>query len=168
MIYKKLNKNIIWSWITARLILLVTLTSALLVGKFKVGDSVSELSWLINLITIAIISLLALNTFIYPFFQYKRWKYCITEDKIETVRGLFFTTDTIIPIIKIQHVSINQGPINKLFKLNKVTISTAGGVHEIVGLTNSESQDITDYLNSKVITKVKNKNLVISEVLTNE
>lgn len=157
MTYSKLNKKIIWSWIISRLILLIILTTALLGTKFMIVDSVTELNWLINLIVITLIVLLTLNAIAYPFFQFNRWKYCITEDKIEIVKGLFFTTTTIIPIIKIQHVSINQGPINKLFKLTKVTVNTAGGIHEIVGLTNSEAQDITDYLNSKVITKFRKK-----------
>lgn len=170
MNYSKLNKNIIWSWFTSRLILLIIFSVTLLGIKFKIKDSILESNWLVNLIIIIIIILLTLNALIYPFLEFNQWKYCITEDKIEIVHGLFFIKTTIIPIIKIQHVSMNQGPINRLFKLTKVTINTAGGIHVIDGLTVQEAQNITDYLNSKVITKVikKEKNSTIQEELSNE
>ena len=142
----------------------------MLTAKSVINDLSSQLNWISNIILIILIVLLTLNAIVYPFFQFNQWKYCITEDKIEIVKGLFFTTTTIIPIIKIQHVAINQGPINKLFKLTKVNINTAGGIHEIAGLTINEAQHITDYLNSKVITKVNKKmeTSLIQEELDNE
>lgn len=170
MNYTKLNKRIIWSWFTSRLILLTVFTITLLGIKFKIKDLIGEHNWILNLIIIIILILLTLNAIIYPFLEFNQWKYCVTEDKIEIIHGLFFIKTTIIPIIKIQHVSINEGPINRLFKLTKVTINTAGGIHVIDGLTVQEAQDITDYLNSKVITKVlkKEENCILQEELSNE
>lgn len=157
MDYKNLETSTRWSWFISRLILLLILGGILIGIKISLGKIIPDFNWLINLIVIASIVLLALNALIYPFFEYKQWKYLITEDKIEIVHGLFFVTTTIIPILRIQHVSISQGPINKLFNLNNITISTAGGAHNITGLTLEDANKISEYLNTRIISKVKNK-----------
>ncbi|SHH66971.1 hypothetical protein SAMN02745196_00958 [Clostridium collagenovorans DSM 3089] len=157
MNYKNLETSTRWSWFISRLILLLILGGILIGIKISLGKIIPDFNWLINLIVIVSLVLLSLNALIYPFFEYKQWKYMITEDKIEIVHGLFFVTTTIIPILRIQHVSISQGPINKLFNLNNITINTAGGAHNITGLTLEDANKISEYLNARIISKVKNK-----------
>lgn len=92
-----------------------------------------------------------LDIFVHPFIEYKQWRYCITEDRIEFTHGIYFKTKTIIPISRIQHLDISQGPIQKIFKLSTLEIYTAGASHEIEAIATEEAENIVENLNKIVL-----------------
>lgn len=153
--YKTINKKIIWSWCISRFILLIILGGILFGISITVKKNFSDFNWIINLILYSSLALLVLNVLLYPIIEFKQWRYNIAEDEIEIIHGIFTITTTLIPILRIQHVSIEQGPINKLFKLTSVMIFTAGGNHKIVGLTIDEANKIIEYLNKRIIKELK-------------
>jgi len=61
---------------------------------------------------------------------------------------------------------VNQGPINKLYNVATVSISTAGGVFGLVGLPKETADEICDYINNRVIKKLKDR--VNEQVLEEE
>ncbi|WMJ79351.1 PH domain-containing protein [Clostridium sp. MB40-C1] len=156
----KLNQNAKKSWLLARAIA-TSIVTAILVGikwffTYKIGvNFFIEKSFYINIFIILIIGLLILNTFIYPFIEYAQWKYTITKDKIEFSEGIYCVKTTIIPIIRVQHIKINQGPINKIFKLADIEIFTAGGSHKIPNLDMQKANEIGEYLKEKIKEKVE-------------
>ncbi len=81
---------------------------------------------------------------IYPHIEYKQWFYAVSSDKLEIRHGIFFIKKIIIPIYRIQHISIIQGPFARLFKLFTVEISLASGDFKIVGLTENIARDISE------------------------
>lgn len=92
-------------------------------------------------------------TFIDPFIEYKQWSYRITEEKVEYNHGIYYKKKSIIPISRIQHLDISQGPIQKIFKLSTVKIYTAGLEHEIEAISMDKAEEIVENLN-KLILKV--------------
>lgn len=161
--YNKLNINSKKSWMISRLITTV-IVSSLLLGLDIFLIYVSKFQWAINLsffiylATGFFILLLLLNTFLYPFIEYKQWKYLINEDKVDFSEGIFFLTRTVIPIVRIQHIKVHQGPINRSFNLADIEIVTAGGSHKIPNIEFGKAEEISDYLKNKIKTKVEDSN----------
>ncbi len=57
---------------------------------------------------------------------YKRYSYALGSDGILINRGIWWKYKRTIPYARIQHISIDQGPIEQIFKLYRVNSYTAG------------------------------------------
>jgi len=75
-----------------------------------------------------------------PPLRQKRWHYEIRAEEIEIQHGVWSTTWTLIPMNRIQHVDVRQGPLLKRYRLASVVIFTAATVHEIPALSESEAE----------------------------
>ena len=81
---------------------------------------------------------------------FKRYGYKISDSSIEIIHGVYFTNINIIPIRRIQQVSMEQGPILRLFNLYNVSIVTAGSNTSIEYLSDDVSSQIVSNLNNKI------------------
>lgn len=158
--FKKLDKNAEKAWFvngaieTILTALVLAIIEVLVLFVFKINIP----NWgiqLYNIIFVLITIILVLNWIVGTKIEYKQWKYKITEDKVEFSQGIFFVKTTVIPIIRVQHIEIEEGPLNKRFKLVNIKIFTAGGVHIIPNLGKSEALEISEYLKSKVKERVE-------------
>ncbi|RKQ30923.1 PH domain-containing protein [Oceanobacillus halophilus] len=104
--------------------------------------------WII--LTAAILN--AINTYLFifviPELRWKKWKYEIFEQEIYIQHGILITTRTLVPMIRVQHVDTEQGPIMKKFKLASVTISTAATKHVIPALHEEDAANLRDGISS--------------------
>lgn len=85
-----------------------------------------------------------LQVFIIPPLEWRRWRYEVTEREIDMQRGVFVMTRTLVPMSRVQHVDTRQGPLLRYYGLSTVTITTAGGGHEIPGLSVDVAADVRD------------------------
>lgn len=60
-----------------------------------------------------------------PRLTYRRWRYAITDDTIELRHGVVIHHETSIPHFRVQHIDIDQGPLDRWRNIVKLTISTA-------------------------------------------
>lgn len=81
-----------------------------------------------------------------PSLRLRYWRYEVTEEEIDLYRGIFIRTRTVIPMIRVQHVDTEEGPLFRHYKLATVNISTAATQHEIPALSN----DVADELRGKI------------------
>lgn len=98
--------------------------------------------WPIPLLVLLALGLSLLSIVWLPVWRWKRWRYRVTEHEIALSRGILIRTGTLIPMIKVQHVDSEQGPLMRRFQLSGVSISTAGGSHEIPALDDQEAIDL--------------------------
>lgn len=103
--------------------------------------------------TVAVIFYL-LNVILYPRLRWKRWKYDVTENEIDMLRGIIITKRTLVPINRVQHVDTRQGPIYRKLGLSSVTISTAATTHEIPALDDATADELRNTI-STFVRKVK-------------
>ena len=82
----------------------------------------------------------------YPNLRHKRWRYTITADFIELHYGVWFRENSIIPIKRIQHVIIKEGPIHRSFGLADISIYTAATTHTIPALLLNDAKLVRDEL----------------------
>ncbi len=164
MNYNKLDKNAKKSWVISRGIAAVIITAILLGVKWFFTDKIHVKffingSFYINAIIGIIILLSVVDFILYPFIEYAQWKYIITKDKVEFSEGIYYIKTTTIPIVRVQHIKINQGPINKMLNLADVHIYTAGGEHKIPNLSIEKANEISEYLKEKIKEKVDKDDL---------
>lgn len=155
--YQKLNGKAIKSWIIARLISTFIISIILIAGEIflsKVINDFNKIRFIFNMSIFIIIIILLINSFISPTIEYKQWRYKITNDKIEFSEGIYFVRKVIIPIIRIQHIQLNQGPINKILGLYDISIFTAGGQHKIPNIDCKIAEEISEYLKEDIKTKI--------------
>lgn len=96
-----------------------------------------------------------LGVLILPGIEYRQWKYLITDKKVEIVHGIFFVSTSVIPILRIQHITISQGPIYRKLGLFTVTIALASGTFEIVGLREDRAIEITETLRARLYDRME-------------
>jgi membrane protein YdbS with pleckstrin-like domain len=66
--------------------------------------------------------------------RYKRWGYALDADCLRIVSGYLFRTDTVVPLGRVQHIDVDQGPIMRRYGLATLTLHTAGNANASVSL----------------------------------
>ena len=66
--------------------------------------------------------------------------YAMSTDRLRVVRGLLFRHDTVVPFGRVQHIDVNQGPIERFFGIATLTLHTAGSHNASVNLPGLEEQ----------------------------
>lgn len=160
MEFNKLSIKAKKSWFIGRVIATIVLLGILFGLKYFLKYQlkvqwINKYEFYVNISITIILIVLLLNIFIYPIIEYKQWRYIITEDKIDFSEGIYFIKRTIIPISRIQHIKVNEGPINRFLKLANIEIVTAGGIHKIPNIELEQAERIGKYLNNKIKEKVE-------------
>ena len=86
---------------------------------------------------------------------YSHLGYRLTDRLLQVVRGWMFHTDTIVPFVRVQHIDVTRGPIDKLFGTSTLVVHTAGTHNSIVtvpGLAPDKAAEIRDIIREHVRT----------------
>jgi membrane protein YdbS with pleckstrin-like domain len=84
---------------------------------------------------------------------YRRLGYAIDGRLLRTVRGWFFHTDTIVPFVRVQHIDVTRGPVDKLFGTASLIVHTAGTHNSVVvlpGLSPERAAEIRDAIRGEI------------------
>jgi membrane protein YdbS with pleckstrin-like domain len=52
--------------------------------------------------------------------------YQMSADRLRVVRGVLFRSDTVVPFGRVQHIDVDQGPLERAFGIATMTLHTAG------------------------------------------
>jgi hypothetical protein len=102
---------------------------------------------------------------IYGLFADKRKFYAIREHDISYTSGVFFKNTVSQPVLRIQHVELRRGPIDRKLNLANLQVFSAGGAlhtFEIPGLELIEAQKIRQFILGHK--DISHENTVTSEV----
>lgn len=153
MEFQRVSKKAKWMWRVTRIIfMLIVILPLCLVPLFF---DAMPIFYFVSIPVLLLYIICAL--IIYPYLEYIQWAYLITNDRIEIKKGIFFRTHNIIPIGRIQHVNVYQGPIARMFGLSRVEIHTAGCVFHIEGVDNETANEIGEKLRNLVGIKLDSK-----------
>lgn len=84
---------------------------------------------------------------------YKRLGYALDDRLLRTVRGWLFHTDTVVPFVRVQHIDVTRGPLDKMFGTATLVVHTAGTHNSIVtlpGLSPERAAEIRDAIRSEI------------------
>ena len=72
---------------------------------------------------------------------------------LQSVRGWMFHIDTIVPFVRVQHLDVTRGPLDKMFGTASLVVHTAGTHNSIVtvhGLAPDRAAEIRDVIREHV------------------
>lgn len=123
----------------------VLITVFLLFGLGGLITLSAIFNWPLWIIVVAVILFLLtvfIIIFLVPNIRWKNWRYEVREQEIEIQQGIFVIKRTLVPMVRVQHVDTEQGPLLRKYNLATVTISTAATVHGIPALEVEEAEEM--------------------------
>ncbi|WP_419871760.1 PH domain-containing protein [Candidatus Pristimantibacillus sp. PTI5] len=85
---------------------------------------------------------LVLFTWIIPQLKYSRFQYELFDEELEIQSGVIFLSNVLVPMVRVQHVELESGPLMRKYDLASVSIVTAATTHRINGLKLGEAQQL--------------------------
>ncbi len=61
-----------------------------------------------------------------PIKRYLARGYHMSSDRLRVVRGVMFHADTVVPFSRVQHLDVEQGPLERAFGIARLILHTAG------------------------------------------
>lgn len=146
--YEKLNKKARSLMLVNEILLGGILTLVLIGGWFFLKDvvevSLSSLWLALVLILSWVVSLMA------PFVRYERYRYRFTDEEIDIREGFLSVERNIVPIERLHKVAMVSGPLDRMFGLTKVIVTTAGGDVTIRFLETQKAEAIVENLKKRI------------------
>ena len=74
----------------------------------------------------------------------RRWAvrgYSVAQERLRVVRGLLFHSDTVVPFGRVQHIDVDQGPLERAYDIATLTVHTAGSHNASVTLPGLRHED---------------------------
>lgn len=85
--------------------------------------------------------------------RYCAWGYRHEPDELMLRHGLMTRIETVVPLFRVQHIDIGQGPLERLFGVNRLILHTAGTQHsrvELPGLSRETAEQLRDEIRARV------------------
>ncbi len=98
--------------------------------------------WIVWIATAILVLELIFSVWLLPSLKWRRWRYEVTEQDVELQHGILLITKTLVPMVRVQHVDSEQGPLLRKFRLATISISTAATVHKIPALDEQEAEEL--------------------------
>lgn len=102
---------------------------------------------------VLLLFLLLTASFIVSVLSFSKRKYALRTRDISYKKGLFTTTLTTVPFVRVQHIDVKQGFFSRKLNLANLEVYTAGesgGDLTIKGLKYQDANSIREYIMSKI------------------
>ncbi len=78
--------------------------------------------------------------------RYRRYRWELRPEELDLLAGVFAVTRTIVPITRIQHVSVERTAWTSVFDLVRLNVHTAAGETTIPGLAPAHAAGVRDQI----------------------
>ena len=85
--------------------------------------------------------------------QYRAWSYAMDDEDLRLQRGVWIETHTIVPLDRVQHLDLAQGPIERAFGVSRLIVHTAGTQFSRVvlpGLSRPDAERMRDEIRTRI------------------
>ncbi len=144
--YEKRNPKARWLLLTSSVITMTVATIILVIG-LKMAQPLEPM---IQKGLLAVDLIAWLVALIMPFVRYNWYRARFTEEEIDIRQGFLIIKEIIIPIERLQKISLETGPLDRLFGMSKVIVYTAGGEETIRFLENERAEQIGEVLKNRI------------------
>lgn len=122
-----------------------------------IGDIVQ---WALVGLPVGIVTGLAVLSFLYAFAimparRFNRLGYAVSDDSVRVARGYLFHVDTIVPFVRVQHIDVGQGLLERWCNISHLVVHTAGTHNSIVtlpGLAPDTAHALRDTIRARIQT----------------
>lgn len=109
-------------------------------------EDITAGKWISMILAVLILA----DVLISPYFRYHRYRYSINEEYIDIIEGYLFVKRNIVPIERIHKIQTKKGPIDQIFRVAKVIVTTGGGDVTISFLEDERAEQIADSLRKRI------------------
>lgn len=146
--FLKLGKNARIAMIINHIIFMIIMLAVLsviwiILHSFNIPNELKKID---EVITALAIFIGFINLIVGPTIGYNNYRYRINEKSIEIMKGVFFVNREIVPIRRIQQVTVDKGPVLNMFNLANITVITAGSRLEIEYIPKEKADSIVEKL----------------------
>lgn len=124
------------------IITVTVVTAAILIGFgflwFSFGFAWQ--TWLGVAAGLTLILLMYTGAFLWPKIEHRRTQYRIDQEGLEIRRGVLWRHQITIPLGRVQHADVSQGPIQRIFGIGTLTVHTAGTQNASIALEGLEHE----------------------------
>ena len=84
--------------------------------------------------------------------RYRRYRWELRTEELDLLEGVLTVTRTVVPITRIQHVSVERTGWTSVFDLVRLNVHTAAGKTTIPGLEPARAADVRDQILARLRT----------------
>nr|WP_246623336.1 PH domain-containing protein [Sphingomonas colocasiae] len=133
--------------IAAIILIVLALAAELVVAT--VADGLPPPGLIAGLVVLALIY----PCLIAPGRRYRAWGYRVEADELHLAHGVLTTVLTVVPFVRVQHIDVAQGPIERVFGVSRLMLHTAGTAHSLVvlpGLDSETAERLRDDIRTRI------------------
>ncbi len=85
--------------------------------------------------------------------RWRHWRYAFTGSELHVAQGWWMQVHTIVPVLRVQHIDVAQGPLERSFGVARLVLHTAGSDNTIVtlpGITRATAEEIRDAIRARI------------------
>jgi membrane protein YdbS with pleckstrin-like domain len=85
--------------------------------------------------------------------EYRAWGYRMDEENLRLRYGVWIRTEVLVPLDRVQHIDLSQGPIEKAFGVSRLIVHTAGTQYSRValpGLSRPDAERMRDEIRARI------------------
>ncbi|MFL6845947.1 MAG: PH domain-containing protein [Allosphingosinicella sp.] len=85
--------------------------------------------------------------------RYRRWGYAVDGEALQLRHGLWVRIHTLVPLDRVQHIDVSQGPLERAFGICSLVLHTAGTLHSQIllpGLSRATAEAIRDGIRARI------------------
>jgi len=85
--------------------------------------------------------------------RWLRWGYAFTERELHVARGWLVRVHTIVPVARVQHIDVSQGPLERGAGIATLRLHTAGTERSLValpGISAARAEEIRDAIRARI------------------
>lgn len=104
-------------------------------------------------VLLPLLAILALMVLAAPVRRYRALRYRIDDQDLHVARGIWVRTETIVPLARVQHIDVSQGPVERAFSVSRLVLHTAGTLNSLVvlpGLAREDAEAMRDRIRARI------------------
>lgn len=148
MMYEKLSKRALYCMYVAGIItgavVLALLGAAGVLWIFPHDITIGK--WILLILAVLTI----LDVLVSPYFRYHRYRYCINDECIDVIEGYLFVKRNIVPIERLHKLQTKKGPIDQMFRVAKMIVTTGGGDVTLSFLEEEKAEQLAESLRKRI------------------
>jgi hypothetical protein len=91
--------------------------------------------------------------FFAPGRRWRAWGYAMDAEELQVSRGVWTQVHTVVPLDRVQHIDVSQGPIERGCGVCRLIVHTAGTLHSQVvlpGLARPTAERMRDEIRARI------------------
>ncbi|MEP9403363.1 PH domain-containing protein [Sphingomonas sp. VNH70] len=85
--------------------------------------------------------------------RYAHWRFALTDAELHVAHGWWVRVHTIVPVARVQHIDLTQGPVERMCGVATLVLHTAGTEHAKVvvpGLARDRAEAVRDRIRAAI------------------